>query len=241
MQETKGYNELERSWKALRQRGDVAVREVACHGAPRTLLCAEMGEQTLPAVTISAAVHGDEPASAWALLELAQNGELDAAYAYRLWPCTNPTGFDAGLRENTGGLDVNRTFAGAGSSPEARAILTANRNRRFVLALDLHEDDTMAGFYCYEYGSGASGKAAAAAVRAAGFPVEQQAVLRPDPALERQTLGGMSYTLRLLKGAVPHAVTLETPSRLPLEERIAIHRIAVKAALGAPSKQLRHG
>jgi hypothetical protein len=57
------YEELAAAWRALRPR-DVRVREVACVGAPRTLLLAELGDAAAPAVSISAGVHGDEPA-AW--------------------------------------------------------------------------------------------------------------------------------------------------------------------------------
>ena len=52
----------------------------------------------------------------------------------------NPTGYRAGTRANAEGADVNRSFSRGGTTPEARAILTANRDRRFVLSLDLHED-----------------------------------------------------------------------------------------------------
>ena len=95
-------------------------------------------------------MHGDEPAAPWALLSLVRDGLLDRAFSYRLWPCTNPTGYAAGTRANAEGLDINRSFGGGGSTPEARAILTANRDRQFALSIDLHEDPEAQGFYCYE-------------------------------------------------------------------------------------------
>ena len=73
------YGELQARWKRLRERG-VRVREVACVGAPRTLLCAEAGDHASPAIAIAAGVHGDEPAGAWALLELVESGALDPSF-----------------------------------------------------------------------------------------------------------------------------------------------------------------
>ena len=135
-----------------------------------------MGDHRLPVVTISAGVHGDEPAGVWALLSLVADGLLDPRFAYRLWPCFNPTGFAAGTRVNAEGTDVNRSFGRGGSSPEAKAILTANRDRRFELSIDLHEDHEAMGFYLYEtapadwrptYAGPVTG-----AVASAGFPLQ---------------------------------------------------------------------
>ena len=235
------YDDLQKRWKALRAAGEMTVREVACSGAPRTMLCAESGDRDAPAVTIAAGVHGDEPAGPWALLSLAENAELDCRYAYRLWPCTNPSGFLAGTRENAGGEDVNRSFGRGGTTPESRAVIVANRDRKYVLSLDLHEDDALGGFYCYEYGEGGIGERIASAVSEAGFPLEAEPVLRPAPHLEADAIGGISYTLSIVRHAAARALTLETPTRLPLEARIEIHRIAVKAAIAALENRQPYG
>jgi len=251
------YRVLAARWKALRAQGEIAVREVACVGAPRTLLCAEFGEHTSPAIALAAGVHGDEPAGPWALLGLSEDGELERRYAYRLWPCMNPSGFDRGTRENLEGVDVNRTFGRGGQSPEARAIVTANRDRKFALSIDLHEDCDARGFYCYEYGAGEIGRAVVDAVRVAGYPIQdlsqcdfgaaaralrfEDGVARSETAEEGTALGGLSYTLLIVRHAAQRALTFETPLRLPWEARVAIHTIAVKAAIRALSKQQGHG
>ncbi len=210
------YRELADRWRALRATHDVRVREVACVGAPRTLLCVEYGDPNLPTVLLSAGVHGDEPAGPLALLRLAERRELAESYAYRIWPCTNPTGFDAGTRENADGIDINRTFARGGSSPEAKAIVMANRDYKFTLSIDLHEDDETGDFYAYEYG-----------IEGTLFACAR----RPDPALEAAEIGGLSLTLLLIRNASPRAITLETPSAQPLEVRVAAHAGAVREAL----------
>ena len=235
------YDDLQKRWKSLRGQSDLTVREVACGMGARTLLCAEIGDALAPAVTISAGMHGDEPAGTVALFELAQHQELPSGFRYRLWPCINPTGYDAGTRESAGGVDLNRTFARGGSAPESRAILTANRDLQFELALDLHEDCDMPGFYCYEYGSRELGNAVVDALAANGMPLATEPVLRPDPKEEELAIGGRSYTLALARRAARSALTLETPGGIDRERRAAILRIAVKAAIDALSKITNHG
>ncbi|MGH8163318.1 MAG: hypothetical protein ACREP1_03175, partial [Rhodanobacteraceae bacterium] len=77
------YHDLETRWKALRASHDIAVREVACVGAARTLLCAELRREQRPTIALAAGVHGDEPAGPWALLALVEQELLDPRYAYR--------------------------------------------------------------------------------------------------------------------------------------------------------------
>lgn len=215
------------------------MREVACAGAPRTLLCLDFGEAHAPLIALAAGVHGDEPAGPWALLSLVEGRDLEPRYAYRVWPCTNPSGYANGTRENSEGADINRSFGRGGQTPEARAIVTANRDRKYALSIDLHEDGDAAGFYCYEYGEGDLGRSVVEAVGAAGYPV--QGVERPAAALEAESIGGLSYTLAVARHATRRALTLETPVGLAWEDRIAIHRIAVKAAIAALSKLGPHG
>jgi predicted deacylase len=205
------YRELAERWRRLRSIRDVRVREVACVGAPRTLLCAEIGDPDAPAIHLSAGVHGDEPSGVLALLQLVESDVLDARFSYRVWPCTNPTGFDAGTRASADGVDINRTFGRGGSSPESRAIVTANRDRKFVLAVDFHEDDEASEFYVYEYGERSIGAQIA--------PV----CLRPDPIAEAEEIGGMSLSLLLRRGAAQHVMTFEAPGARALAERVRSH------------------
>lgn len=251
------YADLQARWKALRAQREIAVREVACIGAPRTLLCADFGDAQSAAIAISAGVHGDEPAGPWAALALVEDDDLDSRYAYRMWPCTNPSGYLNGTRENADGADVNRSFGRGGQTPESRAIITANRDRKFAVSIDLHEDCDAVGFYCYEYGEGDLGRSVVDAVAQAGYPIQDLAlcdlgapvqglmlddgVVRPPEALEIEAIGGLSYTLSVVRHATRRALTFESPLQLPWEDRIAIHRIAVKAAIAALSKQAPHG
>ena len=251
------YLDLESRWKTLRRERGLPVREVACVGAPRTLLCADFGPNDGLAVALAAGVHGDEPAGPWALVSLVEDEELDGRFAYRVWPCTNPSGYSRGTRENSDGVDINRSFGRGGQTPEARAIVTSNRDRKYALSIDLHEDIDAQGFYLYEYGEGDVGRVAIEAVRAAGFPIQNlevcdlgapfeaaqldDGVVRPTAQSEIDSIGGLSYSLSLSRHAAQRALTFETPATLAPADRVAIHRIAVKAALLALSKQHSHG
>lgn len=247
------YQDFVQRWKALRS-DRVTVREVACVGAPRTLLCVEWGDVRRASIALSAGVHGDEPAAPWALLDMVESADLDDRFAYRIWPCTNPSGFEAGTRENADGIDVNRTFGRGGQSPEARAVITANRNRKFVLSLDLHEDCDAVGFYCYEYGGGNVGFAALTALDDAGYPIDplletfatagalddahcrrERGRITADHSVEGAMLGGLSYSLAIARNAARHALTFETPLRAPWQARIAMHQTAVRAAISVVS------
>ena len=251
------YEDLVASWKALRRTHGLRIREVACVGAPRTLLVVETGPDGAPAVTLSSGIHGDEPAAPWALLSVVADRLLDERFSYRIWPCINPSGYAAHTRANAEGHDVNRSFSRGGTTPESRAIITANRDRRFILSIDLHEDFEAAGFYGFEplarNAAPRYAAAAVAAVEAAGLPIQDLADISfdlgsPPEARVCQTIGhgtvtvdareesryfadGLPMSLFLLRQAAAAGLTFETPMLRGWDERIAIHRIALTTTL----------
>lgn len=249
------YEDVAAAWRSLRAQTGLRLREIACIGAPRTLLLAELGDPRLPVVSISAGTHGDEPGGVWALLSLVRDGLLDPRYSYRLWPCFNPTGFDAGTRQNAEGIDVNRSFGRGGNSAEAKAILTANRDRMFELSIDLHEDHEATGFYLYETAPpawrGSYARPITTAVSAAGFPLQEFAPdfeLGPPGAEVAQVRslgavvvdatreapffkGALPLGLVVVRRAAPCALTFEAPLRRAAGERVAMLRVAVIEAL----------
>jgi hypothetical protein len=255
-----GYDALVASWRTLERSHGLRAREVAAGGPARALLCVDVpGQSGFADVALSAGVHGDEPAAPWALLSLVRDGLLDSRFGYRIWCCTNPSGFRLGTRTNAEGLDVNRSFSrderGA-STAEAGAIERANRGRRFALSLDLHEDFESEGFYCYEPVVDATapfGRRVVAAMDEAGLPVEdlhdafdlgypreashvrsiERGRVLPDIPAEVRAFAGLPYSMYLLWTQRAHrTMTLETPRARPWDERIAMHRVAVITALG---------
>lgn len=251
------YDDLAAAWRGIRSDGLASVREVACVGVARTLLVAEIvGLRGFPTISLAAGVHGDEPAGPWALLSIVRDGLLDRRCSYRIWPCTNPSGYRAGTRANAEGHDINRSFHKGGTTPEARAMIVANRDRTFALSLDLHEDFEADGYYCYEPVVGGETPFGAAMIRAlddAGLPVQElddafdlgyppeahhlrdlaRGHIRNDPDAEREFFEVTPYSIHLLRKSATYAMTLESPRRRPWHDRVAMHRTAATAVLAA--------
>ena len=251
------YETLVSHWADTCKKKGIPLQAVPTPGAERCLMQLDFGPPGAPCVHITAGVHGDEPAGPWALLSLVDCGLLDARFAYRIWPCTNPSGYSAGTRLNAEGNDVNRSFTEEVATPESRAIMAANRDRRFTLALDLHEDFEADGFYCYEPvvdGNAPLSRAILRQIEAAGFPLqsldhlfdlgyprdaERAAEMRTlergrvlvNASAEIRLFPGLPLSLYLLRTATQRYVTAETPRKRAWEDRIAMHRVAVVAAL----------
>jgi hypothetical protein len=249
------YDELTAGWRELRGRG-FRVREVACVNAARTILTADYGDPNGTAISISAGVHGDEPAAPWALLAAARDGLLDPRFSYRIWPCLNPSGYAAQTRANAEGDDINRSFSRGGTTPEARAVITANRDRRFALAIDLHEDFEADGCYLYEpLRPGAEPRFAGtviASLDAAGLPVQtigdgfdlgtppgipvpyrlDRGTVLVDAEEELRVFPGLPQSMfHYRRGTQP--LTFESPRPRPWEVRIAAHRVFLTTVLAA--------
>jgi hypothetical protein len=212
-------------------------------------------EASRATITIAAGVHGDEPAGPWALLSLVSDGLLDSAYTYRMWPCTNPSGYRLGTRENEEGFDINRSFSRGGTTPEAKAVITANRDRKFALSIDLHEDFEADGFYLYEPfvdGKALLSESIVGAIDDAGFPIQdlheefdfvypqssdqthsrvERGRVLTHPESELAFTAGMPYNVFQLKHAARYVLTFESPRKLAWDDRIAIHRVAVTTAI----------
>ncbi|MEO6991042.1 MAG: succinylglutamate desuccinylase/aspartoacylase family protein [Candidatus Baltobacteraceae bacterium] len=249
------YAALEAAWNELARTRGLRPSRVAVEGGGRPLLQLEVARGLeAPWVALSAGVHGDEPAAPWALLSIVRDGLLDEAFAYRIWCCTNPSGYERGTRANAAGDDINRSFSQAGRTPEARAIVAANEGRRFALSLDLHEDFEARGFYCYEPvvgGRAPYGPPLVQAIEDAGFGVQELSgafdlgyppeanALRvlergrclPNVAAELRYFDGLPYSMYMISRHAERTLTLESPRHLPWEDRIAIHRTAVVALL----------
>jgi len=221
-------------------------------------LLAEVGDAHRPTISISAGVHGDEPAPPWALLNIVADGLLDPQFAYRIWPCTNPSGYQAETRGNAEGQDINRSFSRGGLTPEAKAIITSTRDRKFALSLDLHEDFEAEGCYCYEpLRDGESfSRSIVEALDEAGCPVQEivptfDLGYSPDAEHVRSLhrgrvitnlheelkhFAGLPYSIYIARRTANRSLTFESPRKRDFIDRIAMHRIAVTTAIAAMAK-----
>ena len=107
-------------------------------------------------IGIFAAIHGDEPAGAHAVVrflqEIATEPELAEDYSIHAFPICNPTGFEDGTRLSRNGKDLNREFWKDSSEVEVQLLEHELRTRHFDGIIQLHADDTSDGLYGFVRG-----------------------------------------------------------------------------------------
>lgn len=195
-----------------------------------------------PRIYLSAGIHGDEPAPPLALLELLRAGGFDDRATWFICPLLNPIGFTLGTRENAGKVDLNRDYKDLRSAEIAAHVAWLRRQPNFDLVLCLHEDWESTGYYLYELNPLNRPSLAVPMLEAVvrvcpidpsqtidGRDVAAPGIIRPvsDP-LQRETWPESIY-LRAHHTTLSY--TLESPSALPLAQRIAAHRAAVEIAI----------
>ncbi len=127
------------------------------HVLPRYLFVGPRGGDTPIRLGIFAAIHGDEPEGAHALIQfiklLETNPELAAGYYLSIYPVCNPTGFADNTRHSRRGVDLNREFWRNSGEPEIRLLEAELASRSFQGIISLHTDDTSSGFYGFVRGA----------------------------------------------------------------------------------------
>jgi len=218
------------------------------HGYP-LLVCSRPDNGSIKQpkqIYVSSGIHGDEPAPPAALLQLLQDDLLPREHGTTLCPCMNPVGLAAGTRENADGIDLNRDFTNF-------QTLEICSHRHWIeshvahldLAIHFHEDWEAVGFYLYELNFHAHVSRAASILSAAKnhVPIEtathidghraRDGVIRP--AQTQQRSGGFSEALYFQQRYGLLNYTLETPSDLPIEQRIAALKAGFLAAVSGLS------
>jgi hypothetical protein len=194
-----------------------------------------------PRIYLSAGIHGDEPAAPLALLSMIADGELDGRATWFVCPLLNPDGIARGTRENAAGIDLNRDYRHP-ASPEVRShVHWLQRQPNFDLAVCVHEDWESSGFYLYELNPGKRPSLAEPMVDAASrvCPIDRSpliegreakdGIIRPSAnPLEREKWPESIY---LQAHHTRLSYTIESPSALALETRVAALRAALRAAI----------
>jgi len=118
---------------------------------PRYLFVGPRGGDTPIRVGIFAAIHGNEPEGAHAIVQfiklLEAKPELAAGYYLSFYPVCNPTGLEDDTRHSRSGRDLNREFWKNTSEPEVRLLQAELISHSFHGIISLHTDDTSTGFY----------------------------------------------------------------------------------------------
>jgi len=192
-----------------------------------------------PRLYLSSGVHGDEPAPLLASKELIQQPAAFLGLEILAFPLINPEGLNANARENRFGFDCNRDYLSL-ETGEVRGHVEALRQLEPVrAALLLHEDWEAKGAYLYELNPRQDPSFSPLLLQALqrhvpietaseidGFPAENGLISRlTDDVFEREDWPEALY---LAKHLCPVNYTIETPSSLPLENRVAAHVAAVQ-------------
>jgi len=192
---------------------------------------------------VAAGIHGNEPAGpAWAVelvRLLAADPSAFPEISFDIVPLLNPWGWSRDTRYDRDGHDVNRDFAEF-ASQEARVFRDLAAGRRYDFAIDHHEDRSAKGFYVYQYADRDTRptRRLIDRVRGLGFPIEQDTsfvILRTRDGLIRAPRWGLWYmkasrrlslTNWLRLEGIPKVFTVETPTALPMADRVGLHRTA---------------
>jgi protein MpaA len=200
-----------------------------------------------PRIYLSAGIHGDEPAPPLALLKLLERGFFDARAIWFICPLLNPVGLARGTRENANGIDLNRDYRNPASAEIRAHVAWLQRQPRFDLALVVHEDWEAKGFYLYELNRTQQPSLAEPileAVRATcpielaeqidGFPASG-GIIRPEGDPTKREMWPESIYLHAHHTRLSYG--FETPSTLPLEQRITTLCTAIETAVATEKFQ----
>ena len=194
-----------------------------------------------PRIYLSAGIHGDEPAAPLSLLELLEAGVFDGRANWFICPLLNPNGLARCVRENADGIDLNRDYKDLRSAETRGHVAWLQRQPNFTVCISLHEDWESVGYYLYELNPTQRPSLAEPIIAAvsAVCPIDHSplidgreskaGILRPiaDPLLRENW--PESIYLRATHANLTY--TIESPSALPLAQRIAAHRVAIETAI----------
>lgn len=203
-------------------------------------------------IILSAGIHGDEPAGVEALLRFVEGVNEDGDIRkwqkecqFTILPCTNPTGYERGTRENMDGIDLNRRFGSEDPLAEVGIIQRALTEKRFDLYMDFHEDMDGEGFYLYEVLGKGSNHLSRDIIENVSrrYPVDMReridgfpncgGVICPQREGKRFPVkrSNLPLPLYLYLHGVCHCLTIESPVSLSMEDRIGMHLMALHVVL----------
>jgi murein peptide amidase A len=224
------YPSLVLRWKALARRAGVRLRPLVRIGAYPLYYLETPALGVEGGLYLSAGIHGDEPAgpeglAAWAEANVAQLRDLPLL----IFPCLNPWGLAQNMRTDEKGTDLNRSFHR--SLPLISAVKKIVGRRRFAASVHLHEDFDGEGLYLYELARGDGwGEALLTAARPilATDPRRRIDRWHAKAGLIRRPVRrklferiGCPEALWLFFAHTDRAFTIETPSEIDIERRVA--------------------
>ena len=230
-----------RAWsREATARGFQSETLVEVGGYP--LLASDRGDLSKPCIYLSSGMHGDEPSGPQALMELLKADFFDDRFRWLICPVLNPTGLEAGTRENVHGIDLNRDYCQCQTQEVCAHTSWLKKQPAPQLFLSLHEDLESSGFYFYEINIGGEASPYRAILKAAAphFPPEPETIIDDHPVTEPGWIyhsehpdlpEGWPEAIYLAKMGCPLSLTFETPSRSAMGQRMSCHQAVVKAAV----------
>jgi protein MpaA len=177
---------------------------------------------------IFAAIHGDEPAGALALvrflLDLAAQPGLAENYLIRAYPICNPTGFEDNTRCSRRGLDLNREFWKSSAEAEVQYLEHELRTSRFHGIIQLHADDTSDGIYGFVRGATLTENLLRPALAEAGkiLPCNKNPFIdgfaAQDGIIYDHYEGVLAAPAQM--EPIPFEIIFETPHLAPLDQQV---------------------
>lgn len=203
-----------------------------------------LGKGNSRRVLISGGIHGDEPAGVETICTFLENKlyrDFLKDWEFTLLPCINPSGFEAGTRNNLNDVDLNRKFKEK-AVPQEVAFARNILSRPYDLDLELHEDTDSPGYYIYQKDLAEElsplGRAILDRVESV-HPLNLAEEIEEIPA-DRGLLSRLSgpeemewWPMALYANVqgCRHVFTLESSPSLPMDVRVKAHLTAIKAAL----------
>jgi murein peptide amidase A len=190
-------------------------------------------------IGIFAAIHGDEPAGAVAVVEflreLARRPDLAENYLIHAYPICNPTGFEESTRFSRAGVDLNRQFWKGSYHPEVQILEHELRANAFQGIVQLHADDTSDGIYGFVRGATLTENLLRPALLEAGKILPRNVNAQIDGFAARDGIIYELYEGILAAPAkvdpAPFEIIFETPHLAPLERQVEALVVAMKTIL----------
>ena len=234
------YLFLSKRWQNLARKAGLK-RLLYCAAEEFELFCfVSPALESSNGIYLSAGIHGDEPAATEGLYQWAElHRSILREIPVMIFPCLNPWGLVHNRRTDSENRDLNRCYH-LDTIERINAQIELLRDRRFRLAMCLHEDYDAQGVYLYEIRKKLT-TFGPELLAAAGYYVPIDARLTIEG--RRADQGWIARKINLKKFpilaegiylAVNHSertITTETPSEYDLAPRIQAHIAMIQRAI----------
>jgi hypothetical protein len=234
------YLFLHRRWQSLARKAGLK-RLTYCTAEEFELSCfISPALESTRGIYLSAGIHGDEPAGTEGLYQWAElHRSILRELPVMIFPCLNPWGLIHNRRTNSENQDLNRCFH-LDDLQRIAAHKEVMQQRKFRLAMCLHEDYDAQGVYLYEIRKKLTtfGRELLAA---AGYhiPIDSRVTIegrRADQGwiarrINLKKFPEVSEGIYLAANYSERTITTETPSEYDLGPRIQAHVAMIQRAI----------